>query len=320
MGLWFAEQRDGGSKPCSEKAGTGFTLIELLVVIAIIALLAALLMPVLHSAREAARRAACMGHLRQLQIAWQTYAESHDGFIVCGVGVPWYQDPPGKPWLMDIPGTAAAPKSRGETETWMRTGALAPYVGNIKIYRCPSQYISVRPALGTTNPFYYEWLSPYSIVTSMNYWPAWMCAQNESNYTSYRGSSRIRMFITRLSQLNPPGASRRMVFLDTGSPFFNLAPFDSEIVGGITPRVFLETSGPRYGLPIHHAKGTCTSFADGHVRYWKWKDPNTVAWSQAWRAYLDSSGNQACPQSPPFPVDPDNPDYAEFFEAICGKW
>ena len=31
------------------------------------------------------------------------------------------------------------------------------------------------------------------------------------------------------------------------------------------------------GPPIHHSNGTCTSFADGSVRYWKWKDPRTIA-------------------------------------------
>ncbi len=52
-----------------------FTLIELLVVIAIVAVLAALLLPVLSRAKEAARRTACAGNLKQLSAALRMYAD-----------------------------------------------------------------------------------------------------------------------------------------------------------------------------------------------------------------------------------------------------
>lgn len=55
----------------------GFTLIELLVVIAIIAILAAILLPALSRAREAARRAACQGNLKQMAMIFKMYAQEN---------------------------------------------------------------------------------------------------------------------------------------------------------------------------------------------------------------------------------------------------
>jgi prepilin-type N-terminal cleavage/methylation domain-containing protein len=54
--------------------GSAFTLIELLVVIAVIAILVGIMVPVLGRAREKARRAACMGNIRQFLVGIQAYS------------------------------------------------------------------------------------------------------------------------------------------------------------------------------------------------------------------------------------------------------
>ena len=61
-----------------------FTLVELLVVIAIIALLVSILTPSLGKAREQARRAVCLSHLRSIGLALHVYSTENNDWLVMG--------------------------------------------------------------------------------------------------------------------------------------------------------------------------------------------------------------------------------------------
>lgn len=96
----------------------GFTLIELLVVIAIIAILAAILFPVFARAREKARQASCLSNVKQLCLAILQYTQDYDESL---------------------------PMSRSHQQGGWRgyDYAVAPYVKNTQIFKCPSHTAAV---------------------------------------------------------------------------------------------------------------------------------------------------------------------------------
>lgn len=80
----------------------GLTIIELIVIIAIIGLLVAITLPAVQAAREAARKASCQNHLRQVGIAMQGHVAAHGHFPAGGWGYRWVGEPAGGLSLIHI--------------------------------------------------------------------------------------------------------------------------------------------------------------------------------------------------------------------------
>jgi prepilin-type N-terminal cleavage/methylation domain-containing protein/prepilin-type processing-associated H-X9-DG protein len=184
------------------KKQRAFTLIELLVVISVIALLMAILLPALGRARESGKRTVCLSNLKTLQLAWGMYADNNNEKIVFGEAAQSSSEPGTNPprddgslcWNgYDISITTLDAQLKA-----IRSGALYPYIGSVKPYRCPN---GLR---GNSRS--------YNIVPSMN--------------TSIRPE---KTFKTRLQITNPPAYSR-MVFMDMGWPTGRFCTFfDLEI-------------------------------------------------------------------------------------------
>lgn len=119
-------------------ANRAFTLIELLVVIAIIAILAGLLLPAWGAAKGRSRSIACQSNLRQLQMAWLSYAGDNSGEIVPNEeGRPFgFCEGVRYSWVLGN----AQPDATAES---LELGTLYSHVGGVGPYHCPSDRSTV---------------------------------------------------------------------------------------------------------------------------------------------------------------------------------
>jgi prepilin-type N-terminal cleavage/methylation domain-containing protein/prepilin-type processing-associated H-X9-DG protein len=101
-----------------------FTLVELLVVIAIIGLLVSLLLPGVHSAREAGRRASCANNLKQIGLAFMLHENAH-GFFPFGGR---YREYPNM-------NSNGLPYS-GDQQTGGWAFQILPYLEEVPLYQC----------------------------------------------------------------------------------------------------------------------------------------------------------------------------------------
>jgi prepilin-type N-terminal cleavage/methylation domain-containing protein/prepilin-type processing-associated H-X9-DG protein len=229
---------------------TGFTLIELLVVIAIIALLMALLLPALERAREQAKRIICLNNLKELMLAWNAYADDNDGKLVNGatgfsdVGPPtisWGDHTNELAWVDATSTTNITVAMQG-----IKDGALWPYTGNVKLYRCPTGLVN--------NPL------TYSIMFSMNA----VCHNWDGVYNGQGTHIKSR------SEIHSPQPAHRLVFIDEG--WMTSDAF----------AVYYESERERWwdDPPVRHGDGATVSFADGHADWHKWQGRWTVEWGR----------------------------------------
>jgi prepilin-type N-terminal cleavage/methylation domain-containing protein/prepilin-type processing-associated H-X9-DG protein len=261
----------------SKKNTTGFTLVELLVVIAIIALLMAVLLPALNKARTQAKRIVCLNGLKQLVVAWMTYADNSDGKLVNGgqAGLPGPYDWVKEAWwctpLYPLPttdetGTPGLVAKRFDWDgtgnpvvfTWpyeerewlLKHGALYKYCQNLKSYHCPEGDKDIHRT--------------YVMPPSMN--AQWKTG-NSGNPNTYPAAV-VALAMSQIKQ-----SKDRIVFFEEKRTTPDAFQFDYK---PISPAWRDDDH-----LNIMHGDGANFGFADGHATFRQWETRKFIDWIRA---------------------------------------
>jgi prepilin-type N-terminal cleavage/methylation domain-containing protein/prepilin-type processing-associated H-X9-DG protein len=229
-----------------------FTLIELLVVIAIIAILAGMLLPALAKAKTKAHGIACIGNLRQLQLAWYQYAGDNQDRLP-GVTGGSFAGP--ETWVsgwLDF-----SSNNPDNTNTLYLTEAkytqIGPYLKTPGVFRCPADRSMAR---------FSNKLLPRVRSMSMNCW---------MNYIFNVDIGQDKYIIFRkYSDIVTPPAAQAWVLIDEREDSINDGLFQTNLKDrGAAARIVDYPAS-------YHNRAAGLSFADGHAEVKRWHDPRTT--------------------------------------------
>lgn len=233
------------------RSKNGFTLIELLVVVAIIGILSGMLLPALSKAKSKSHRTSCLGNIKQLSLAWFSYAQDHNGFLPETYFFHANQSINQHAWVRgsvdDNPVFQQVEAGRLDSTNvaTLKLGTLWKYVGAPGVYRCPSDKSSTD---GTPR------VRSYSI----NGWMGGTPLPKQDQYRVFR----------RETDIVNPAPSQAAVFIDEHERSINEGWFAIDMLG----RGFFDAPGAR------HDGSFTLSFADGHVEAWKLRDQLSKQW------------------------------------------
>jgi prepilin-type N-terminal cleavage/methylation domain-containing protein/prepilin-type processing-associated H-X9-DG protein len=232
----------------TRKQNGAFTLIELIVVVALVAMLAASLLPALASTKPRAQHVTCTNNLKQVGLAFRTWAIDHSGNMPMQVSYAMGgdSDDVGFRVLFNTQKTSATGGSRGVSMMFL---CLSNQLRMPKVLFCPAEYETSYRQMATT--FAGTTGGSAQVVPFIN-------DQNVSYFIGVDAQETYpRMLLTGDHNLggnaNPP-STPYLAFPSTGTPFVYLGTN------------FSVNAGPAWLNNMHAQRGN-VGMADGSVEW-----------------------------------------------------
>jgi prepilin-type processing-associated H-X9-DG protein len=208
-------------------------------------------LPGLARARRQAEGAACLNHLRQLNLALQMYAGDHADVLPANNWV-YYVDDMSPLSRADSWAPGLAPVDR--TASNLAAGLLFPYLRQPAVYRCPADRARVtstngEPAVPRTRS--------YNLSQSVN---CDLVMNRDGAPMTYR----------KLTQITDPPPAELLTFLDVHEDTILDSMFGMPLPGE-------QWDGRWFDVPANrHSQGGNLSFADGRAERRRWRHPKAA--------------------------------------------